>query len=759
VTAFDLVVLLIPGLPLAAALATGCGALLSDRYPRRLIERSTAGAILASFVAALWVLAQVVGDPRPREVTVYRWLASGDFGVDIAFLIDPLSAVMVAMVTGISFVVAVFSINYMHNERGFARFFAVLSLFVFAMLVLVMGSSYVLLFLGWEGVGICSYLLIGFYQDRRSAAGAATQAFVMNRVGDVGFLVGILLIVTTFGSADYAVVFAGAPDLDRGLASAIGLALLLGAIGKSAQLPLASWLPRAMEGPTPSSALIHAATMVTAGVYLVARSHPLYERAPDALLVVGLVGAATALYGGVVGLVQTDIKSVLAFSTTSQLGLMFLACGLGAYAVAIFHLVAHAFFKTLLFLTAPSILHHLHGGADPQAEGGRWRIGLPHRLFVGAAVAVAAVPFVAAWAQAGAVARSGAPILLAGGGIALFAAAFASRRMVAVTFGGHAGEAHGHGTRPPVAVSLIAVSLIALAGVALGLLPGGLDGSWWRAILGPAVPASSELPAAHPVFGVIFLGALALLLVAGWLTPLLFDRFRPDRPAPLPAAGALYAAALERFWLDELIARFVIRPVRRLALRLDRLDAWLDRATGIPEVAPPRRGVPVPGVEVPALAHEQPGILGVLTRVGANASSSLELRSARGAAGAPYWLTRLAAGAAQWIEVKVVGRVIAGITRSADRSAGLSLWSEREIIDRVSGLIPLLADRLARLSAAVEEAVFHRGVHLGAPRASAAAARVLVTTEEVLGRPLVFAGLILGSLVLAAVGALVLSSR
>ncbi|MBA2370034.1 MAG: NADH-quinone oxidoreductase subunit L, partial [Chloroflexi bacterium] len=369
VTVFDLVVLLIPGLPLAAALATGVGALLSDGYPRRLIERSTAGAILGSFLAALWVLAQVVGDPRAREVTVYRWLASGDFGVNIAFLVDPLSAVMIAMVTGISFVVAVFSINYMHNERGFARFFAVLSLFVFAMLVLVMASSYVLLFLGWEGVGICSYLLIGFYQDRRSAAGAATKAFVMNRVGDAGFLVGILLIVTTFGSADYSVVLAGAAQLDRGLATAIGLALLLGAIGKSAQLPLASWLPRAMEGPTPSSALIHAATMVTAGVYLVARSSPLYERAPDALLVVGLVGAATALYGGVAGLVQTDIKSVLAFSTTSQLGLMFVACGLGAYAVAIFHLVAHAFFKTLLFLTAPSILHHLHGGADPQVEG------------------------------------------------------------------------------------------------------------------------------------------------------------------------------------------------------------------------------------------------------------------------------------------------------------------------------------------------------------------------------------------------------
>ena len=756
-TAFDLAVLLIPGLPLAAALATGVGTLLSDGYPRRLVERSTAGAILGSFLAALWVLVQVVGDPRAREVTVYRWLSSGDLGVDIAFLIDPLSAVMIAMVTSISFVVAVFSINYMHNERGFARFFAVLSLFVFAMLVLVMGSSYVLLFLGWEGVGICSYLLIGFYQDRRAAAAAATKAFVMNRVGDAGFLVGILLIVTTFGSASYSVVFAGAPGLDRGLATAIGLALLLGAIGKSAQLPLASWLPRAMEGPTPSSALIHAATMVTAGVYLVARSHPLYERAPDALLVVGLVGAATALYGGVVGLVQTDIKSVLAFSTTSQLGLMLLACGLGAYAVAIFHLVAHAFFKTLLFLTAPSILHHLHGGADPQAEGGRWRIGLGHRLFLAGAVGAAAVPFVAAWWQAGDVARSAAPVLLAAGAISLFAAAFASRRMVEVSFGGHGGhggEAHGDGgARPPVGIALAAVALLALAGAALGLLPGGLDGTWWRALLGPAIPATSGLPAAHPLLGTVFLGALALLLLAGWATPLFFDRFRPDRPAPL-GAGALYAAALERFWLDELIDRSVIRPVRRLALGLDHLDGWLDRVTGIPEVAGPR---PLPGTVIPAPTHEHAGGLGWATRVGASAASSFELGILRRAGGLPGLLTRWAAAAAQWIEVTALGRLIADFSQAADRGARFSARSEHEV-DRVSGLIPAITERVAQLSAALEQAVFHRGVHVGLPRAGAAAARMLITTEEVLGRPLVFAGLILVSLFLASVSALLLAS-
>ena len=755
-TAFDAAVLLIPGLPLAAALATGVGALVSDSYPRRLIERSTAGAILGSFLAALWLLVQVVADPRAREVTVYRWLASADLRVDVAFLIDPLSAVMVAMVTGISFVVAVFSINYMHNERGFARFFAVLSLFVFAMLVLVMGSSYVLLFLGWEGVGICSYLLIGFYQDRRNAAGAATKAFVMNRVGDAGFLLGILLLVTTFGSADYRVVLPGAAGLDRGLATAIGLALLLGAIGKSAQLPLASWLPRAMEGPTPSSALIHAATMVTAGVYLVARSSPLYERAPDALLVVGLVGAATALYGGVAGLVQTDIKSVLAFSTTSQLGLMFVVCGLGAYAVAIFHLVAHAFFKTLLFLTAPSILHQLHGGADPRAEAGRWRIGLEHRLFLAAAVGVAAVPFIAAW-QGAALGRSGAPILLAAGGMALFAAAFASRRMVEVTFGGHAGDAHGPAARPPVGIALAAIGLVALAGYALGLLPGGLDGTWWRAILGAGVPASTELPQAHPLLGLAFLAALSLLLLAGWVAPLFFDRFRPDRPAPFPGAGALYAAALERFWLDELIGRAVLRPVRRLALLLDRADAWLDRATGIPEV-PRLHRVLLPGAPAPAPAHEHAGGLGWATRAGASAAGALEVGSLRRAAGVPGLVTRWLAGTAQWIEVNAVGRLIAGVTSTAERGAALPRWSEREVIDRVSGLIPMLTEGLARLSAALEQAVFHRGVHLGVPRASAAAARVLVTTEEVLGRPLVFAGLIAVSLFLASVGAMLLAS-
>ena len=280
---------------------------------------------------------------------------------------------MLLVVTGVGFLIHIYSVGYMAHEEGYWRFFAYLNLFMFFMLTLVLAEDFLLMFVGWEGVGLASYLLIGFYYLRQSAADAGKKAFILNRIGDFGFLLAMFLMVAHFGSLSYSNVFgaiAQHPEMQGGFLTAIALLLVLGATGKSAQIPLYVWLPDAMEGPTPVSALIHAATMVTAGVYMIARSHVLFDRSPFALGVVAVIGAATALFAATVGMVQTDIKRVLAYSTISQLGYMFLACGAGAYSAAIFHLVTHAFFKGLLFLAAGSVIHALGGQQDMRAMGG-----------------------------------------------------------------------------------------------------------------------------------------------------------------------------------------------------------------------------------------------------------------------------------------------------------------------------------------------------------------------------------------------------
>ena len=355
-------------LPLAAALFNGLNTVSGNKvYSPAAVATTALWAVFASFAASVTALIGMIAQAGPHQVSLFEWIGSGDLSVDVSFLVDRLTMVMMLLVTAVGWLVTRFSVNYLHNEPGFCRYFTVMPLFVAAMLLLVMADNYVLLFLGWEGVGICSYLLIGFYRNRASAAHASTKAFVMNRISDAGLLLAIFLMFDRTGSVVFTDVFAAAGTLPSNEVTGLCFLLLLGSIAKSAQLPLGTWLAQAMEGPTPSSALIHAATMVTAGVYLVVRSSPLFDQAPTALLAVGIVGALTAVYGQLVGYTQTDIKGMLAASTTAQLGLMFVLCGLGLYSVAIFHLVAHAFYKSYLFLTAPSILHHLHGGADPGA--------------------------------------------------------------------------------------------------------------------------------------------------------------------------------------------------------------------------------------------------------------------------------------------------------------------------------------------------------------------------------------------------------
>jgi NADH-quinone oxidoreductase subunit L len=391
----DTLLWLIPTLPFAGFLVNGT---LGRKFPRALVSTVALLATLipALIVAKLWIYMKSAGAPDQFMLTGAPWIAISGFQVNFAFAVDHLTLVMLGIVTGVGFLIHVYSVGYMADEEGYWRFFAYLNLFMFFMLVLVLSASFLLMFVGWEGVGLASYLLIGFYFKRDSAVNAGKKAFIVNRVGDFGFLLAMFLLIAHFGSLDFANVFGqvnAVPGLTGGFLTAICLLLFVGAVGKSAQIPLYIWLPDAMEGPTPVSALIHAATMVTAGVYMVARCHLLFDRSPFALDVVAIIGCATAFFAATIGMVQHDIKRVLAYSTISQLGYMFLGCGVAAYEAGIFHLMTHAFFKALLFLSAGSVIHALSGEQDMRNMGGlRKRIPITFWTMTAGVFAIAGVP-------------------------------------------------------------------------------------------------------------------------------------------------------------------------------------------------------------------------------------------------------------------------------------------------------------------------------------------------------------------------------
>ena len=391
---------LIPLLPFVGFLINGT---LGRRLPRPLVS---AVALVPTFLSALlwvrlWFNAKASGasDTEFRSViTLFgnSWISISGFHADFAFTVDHLTLIMLGVVTCVGFLIHVYSVGYMAHEEGYWRFFAYLNLFMFFMLVLVLSANFLLLFVGWEGVGLASYLLIGFYFKKDSAANAGKKAFIVNRIGDFGFLLAMFLLIAHFGSLDFNTVFntiSQHPEWQGGFLTAIALLLVVGAAGKSAQIPLYVWLPDAMEGPTPVSALIHAATMVTAGIYMVARAHTIFDRSPYALGVVAIIGAATAIFAACIGMVQHDIKRVLAYSTVSQLGYMFLACGVGAYTAGIFHLLTHAFFKALLFLAAGSVIHALSGEQDMRKMGGlRKRIPVTFWTMTMGVIAIAGIP-------------------------------------------------------------------------------------------------------------------------------------------------------------------------------------------------------------------------------------------------------------------------------------------------------------------------------------------------------------------------------
>ncbi len=388
---------LIPLLPFAGFLVN---ALLGKRLPKSISGGVACAAMIAAFGVSLSAVMAMLGTPEHAiEQTVYTWIASGDLHVGASFYVDPLASVMILVITGIGSLIHIYSTAYMHDESDseFARYFSYLNLFAAFMLVLVLGSNFPMLFVGWEGVGLCSYLLIGFWYKKQSAIDAGKKAFVVNRIGDFAFILGTLLVFSQFGTLDFQGVaskVAALPvETGWGVLSVATLLLFVGATGKSAQIPLFTWLPDAMEGPTPVSALIHAATMVTAGVYMIGRNAVLFSHAPETLQVVAVIGAATALFAGTIGIVQNDIKRVLAYSTVSQLGYMFLAMGVGAYGAGIFHLYTHAFFKALLFLGSGAVIHALHGEQDLRHMGGlKKELPITYWTFLVGAIAIAGVP-------------------------------------------------------------------------------------------------------------------------------------------------------------------------------------------------------------------------------------------------------------------------------------------------------------------------------------------------------------------------------
>ncbi|WP_447973712.1 NADH-quinone oxidoreductase subunit L [Nitrospira sp. Kam-Ns4a] len=586
---FELLVILIPAVPLAAVLLNG---LLGHRYSHGVAHRLAWGSVGLSFLCALAVFADVLEVGGSREVVVYKWIFGGDLTVNLAFLIDPLTCIMVLVVTGVGFLIHVYSVGYMHGEAGFTRFFTYMNLFMVSMLLLVMGSNYLVLFIGWEGVGLCSYLLIGYYYDRVSAAKAATKAFVVNRIGDAGFLLAIFLVFVNFKTLDYSQVFAQAGQLSTGMATAIALCLLVGAVGKSAQVPLYTWLPDAMEGPTPVSALIHAATMVTAGVYMVVRNHVLYDLAPVAMTTVAWVGGFTALFAATIGLVQTDIKRVLAYSTVSQLGYMFLGCGIGAYAAAIFHLVTHAFFKALLFLSAGSVIHALHGEQDIRKMGGlRAKIPATHAVFLIGTLAIAGIfPLAGFWSKDEIMAHAfvhGYYPLYAIAALGAFLTAFYMFRLTYLTFYGesrvdpHTAE-HIHESPLVMMGPLVVLAALSVVGGFPGVPP---EAGWFHHFLEPVTavsgaggsdPGHAGSNGSQAGFGLVvtLMGVATVIALAGWGLAHYLYAVRPEAAdewaARLPG---LYTTLLNKYYVDELYDAIVVEPTKRLG----RLWDWFDR--------------------------------------------------------------------------------------------------------------------------------------------------------------------------------------
>lgn len=584
---------LIPLIPFIGFVING---LFGKRAGNRFVSVLAVGAslltaILSTLAAVQYQSAYPHGE-RHLDV-VYNWISSGSIGADIAFQLDPLSIVMLMVVTWVGFLIHLYSTGYMAHEDGYYRYFAYLNLFLSAMLILILGSSYLFVFVGWEGVGLCSYLLIGFYYDKEYAAAAGKKAFIVNRIGDFGFLIAMFLMFVHAGSVDFAAVSAKVAEgsLSSGVITAICLLLFLGACGKSAQIPLYVWLPDAMAGPTPVSALIHAATMVTAGIYVVVRSNVLFRSSTEALMVVAIIGAATALFAATIGVAQNDIKKVLAYSTVSQLGFMFIAAGVGAFVAAIFHLVTHAFFKACLFLGSGSVIHAMGGEQDIRKMGGlRKKLPVTFWTFAIATAAIAGFPPLAGFfskdeilASAWATPYFNGKIIYIIGSIAALFTSFYMFRLLYLTFfgtfrGTHAQEHHLHESPKSMTIPLLVLAFLSAVGGLIGLPHYNKLAEW----LHPIFPQISGLPEGHfaipgRVEWIVAILSTGLAILGWWLARSRYAKPQPSQVAEGEPAPGFMRTLSNKYYVDEIYDRAIVQPLGVISMFLWKaVDAAID---------------------------------------------------------------------------------------------------------------------------------------------------------------------------------------
>jgi NADH-quinone oxidoreductase subunit L len=573
-------------IPLFPAVGFAINLLFGRRMAKGAVGFIACAAIGLSFAVSLLLLNALLQLPpaqRSAEWILYTWIHSGDFQANIGFLVDPLSLVMMMVVSGVSFVIHIYSHGYMHDDPDYPRYFTYLNLFVFFMLILVSANNFLLMFVGWEGVGLCSYFLIGFWYQKKSASDAGKKAFIVNRIGDYGFLLAIFLIFVTFGTIDFTRVFAAAPGkfaAGSGMMTLITLLLFMGATGKSAQLPLYTWLPDAMEGPTPVSALIHAATMVTAGVYMVARCNVLFLLAPTSLLVVAVIGAATAIFAASIGLAQNDIKRVLAYSTISQLGYMFLACGVGAFSAGIFHLMTHAFFKALLFLGAGSVMHALAGELDMRKMGAlKPHMPRTYWTFLIATLAISGIfPFAGFFSKDEilwkALTQGGIGFWIIGA-VAAFMTATYMFRAVFMTFHGrsrvdsHAAH-HLHESPGMMTVPLMILAVLSVVGGFIGF---PIIAGWnkFYDFLAPVFPRAAAGEGVHHAVGFEVAMMVVSMIIAVVGIVLAYKMYiqnpsLPDRVAQ--RSEPLYSLVANKYWVDEIYNWVFVGPLIRFSVFL-----------------------------------------------------------------------------------------------------------------------------------------------------------------------------------------------
>ncbi|WP_426669225.1 NADH-quinone oxidoreductase subunit L [Mucilaginibacter sp. McL0603] len=574
----DKYIWLIPILPLAGFLINGLG--------RNIFSKGVIGTIgnlmvLISFGLSVGAFLQIKSTGTPIEVSLFDWFSVASFKVQFAFLIDQLSSLMLLIITGVGFLIHLYSVGYMHHDKGFGKFFSYLNLFVFFMLLLVMGSNYLVMFIGWEGVGLCSYLLIGFWYTNPDYADAAKKAFVMNRIGDLGFIIGLFLIIGYFGSLTFSDIFPKVPGMKGGEVpfTLITILLFVGAVGKSAQLPLFTWLPDAMAGPTPVSALIHAATMVTAGVYMVARSNILFTMSPITMEIIAIIGLATAVFAALIALSQTDIKKVLAYSTVSQLGYMFLGLGVGAYTGAFFHVLTHAFFKALLFLGAGSVIHAMSDEQDMRKMGGlKGKLPVTFATMLIGTLAISGIPPFAGFFSkdeilAHAFAHSTTMYVI--GVITAMFTSFYMFRMLYLTFYGKfrgttEQEHHLHESPPSMTVPLVALAILSIIGGFIGI-PEVLGGHHWlEHFLAPVFAASNTLlPEAHLASSTEM--TLMIASVSGAVIALIYAYIKYVRKSHVPVADGeerpgLISLSYHKFYIDEIYDWLIRKPLDALSV-------------------------------------------------------------------------------------------------------------------------------------------------------------------------------------------------